>query len=103
MKNIKRKMILTMFFTFMIALTYGYVLAGASSRNANAANKSKYYSSIQLEQGTSLWSLAREYADQDFISHDDYIKEIKQINQLKSDTIHTGQYLTFFYYSEEVK
>lgn len=103
MKNINRKLIFTMILTFIIALTYGSVMAGASSQKEKAAHKYKYYSSIQLQPGTSLWSLASEYADQDIISHDDYMKELKKINCLSSDTIHAGQHLTFFYYSEELK
>lgn len=58
----------------------------------------KYYKSIIIEQGDSLWSIAKEYACDDT---NDYIKEIKQLNGLHSETIHAGQHLIITYYDVE--
>ncbi len=59
----------------------------------------KYYKSIQIQPGDSLWSIAEENRDAHYASTKDYVKEIKQINSLSSDQIHSGQYLTIAYYN----
>lgn len=66
-------------------------------------NMYKYYTSVEVQAGDSLWSIAQEYADIDaYHSYRDYISEVKQINHLTGEDIHAGQYLTVPYYSEEV-
>ena len=63
----------------------------------------KYYTSLEIQSGDTLWSIASRYADEAYISVEDYIKEIKVINHLPSDMIIEGHYLTVFYYSEHYK
>lgn len=58
----------------------------------------RYYTSVQIKEGESLWSIAADYADQSEISISDYIEELKQMNGLQKETIHTGQYLTVVYF-----
>ncbi len=62
----------------------------------------KYYTSVQIGQGDSLWEIAEEYCP-DSASVRDYVKELKSINRLKSDEIQAGSYLTVVYYSDEYK
>lgn len=62
----------------------------------------KYYTSIMIESGDTLWTLAEEYSDDiHYKSTADYIKEVKQINHLSDDNIKTGEYLIVPYYSNE--
>jgi LysM domain. len=63
-------------------------------------NKVKCYSSILIEDGDTLWSIAEEYKPSDSISTKSYIKEIKAINSLSSDTIHSGNYIIVYYYND---
>lgn len=63
----------------------------------------KYYRTVEVKGGDTLWSIADSYSDSDYISKEDYIKEIKKINNISGDTIHSGNYLTISYYSEELK
>jgi len=73
-----------------------------SSSKANAAAERtnyKYYKSIQIESGESLWSIAQKYKTQDFKDISSYIREIKNINNLDSSKIHEGHYLTIPYNS----
>ncbi len=56
------------------------------------SNFEKSFISIEIEEGDTLSSIAEEYAlTPSQVS--DYINEIKNINNLKSDNIHTGCYL----------
>ena len=52
----------------------------------------KSFISIEIEEGDTLTSIAREYAIS-AAQYSDYIDEVKSINNLKSDIIHTGCYL----------
>ncbi|MGN0155573.1 MAG: LysM peptidoglycan-binding domain-containing protein [Lachnospiraceae bacterium] len=59
----------------------------------------KSFMSIEIENGDTLTSIAREYAVSE-AEYTDYIAEVKSINNLKSDTIHAGCYLMIPVYEE---
>lgn len=62
----------------------------------------KYYKSVEVHSGDTLWDIATQYTKAD--SHEvviEYVKELKEINGLNSDTINEGQYLTVAYHSTE--
>lgn len=61
---------------------------------------SRYYKSIQIKSGDSLWSIADEYKENSTMTIEEYVKELRIMNQLKGDTIHTGQYLTVVYFED---
>ena len=63
----------------------------------------KYYTSIQVEEGTTLWDIADEYASSEYEDLEAYIKEVRKINHLNKDTIYAGKYLCIPYYSSEYK
>lgn len=60
----------------------------------------KYYKSVQIQDGDNLWTLARQYKGGGPLSEKEYVQELKQINGLKEDTIHCGQYLTVVYFRD---
>lgn len=58
----------------------------------------KLYKSIQINSGDTLWSIAKEYTDQNYQSVEEYMDELVKINHLSTDLIVEGQYLTVVYY-----
>lgn len=58
----------------------------------------KYYKSIEIASGDTLWDIAKEYMNEDYDSIYAYIDELKDINGLTSDGIQESQYLTVAYY-----
>ena len=62
----------------------------------------KYYKSIVIKDGDSLWSIANEY-NPDKFNTQEYIDEIKELNDLTSETIHAGQHLLIAYYDTELR
>lgn len=59
----------------------------------------KYVKSILIESGDTLWSIAERFTDKEHYDNCfEYIKEIKQMNGLKSDKIQAGNYLMVIYY-----
>ena len=61
----------------------------------------KYYTSISIQPGDSLWSIACRYSDGHYSSIQEYIDELKSINNLTSDTIHAYEYLLVPYFAAE--
>ena len=60
--------------------------------------RERYYTSILIEFGDTLWSIAEKYTDPEYESVQDYVNELKFMNNLTTSDIYTGQYLTIAYY-----
>lgn len=91
-------LLVTLVFTICLSLS-SVVFAGEDKKEQTY----KYYTSVQIESGDSLWSIANKYCTEGNMDISDYIKEIKQINHLTTDNITSGQYLTVIYFSTEYK
>ena len=53
-------------------------------------NMVKGYTYITVAQSDTLWSIAQEYSDEHYNSLYQYIREVKELNGLTSDSIHAG-------------
>ena len=73
------------------------------SKAADSYPTYKYYTSIRIEDGDSLWEIAGRYADTGYESREEYIQELKTVNQLTDTTLRSGQYLMVPYYSGDYK
>lgn len=101
MKFVSSKKILIVI--LIIASTLLYILfTDKDSSDSKASNASeKYFTCITVEEGDSLWSIAGKYMTEEYESTQEYINEVKQINNLTGSTIVTGTSLIVPYY--EVK
>lgn len=62
----------------------------------------KYYKSIEISKGDTLWSIANENFDPEhYSSAYEYINEVKKMNSLTSDTIVAGSHIIVPYYASE--
>ena len=100
-----RKNFLLAVMTICLVFTFSFSISGFLS-NAKAESSPvayKYYKSITISNGETLWSIAKENMDgEHYASVNDYIKELKQVNSLKSDTISYGANIIVPYYSYEL-
>ena len=91
----------------IIIVAFGILLGSSinalASSEKNIASYNKYYVSIRVESGDTLWDIADEYVDGFNIDKTDYISEVCQINEISSDDIHDGDYIVVPYYSKEIK
>ena len=98
-KNIIR---LTAVLVIFAAIVTGVFMVAGSAVRTDASDTrigTKYYRSIVINYGDTLWSLADEYMDPAVYSgHKEYIDEVKKINNLKSDRIKHGAHLIVPYY-----
>ena len=83
----------------LLAMTI--ILSHSLKTNAGERRTSsdRLYSSILIEEGDSLWSIANEYKPAD-VSTQEYIHSLKKINNITSDNIQSGNYLIIYYYEE---
>lgn len=77
---------------------FGFI-SNASSKTDPDTGRVKRYTSVYIEEGDTLWSIAEQYISEEYDGMDSYIRELKQMNHV-SDTIYAGCYLTVSYYAE---
>lgn len=104
-RQLRRRFILfamTVVLVVLLAVSYRAILSHAT---AEGEVQYKYFTSIQIQYGDTLWSIAEEYiADCDaYASAADYVDEVMSINHLRDEKILSGQYLIVPYYSSEFK
>ena len=105
MMNGKRKTQSQRIALFLIIFAIIIVVMGTlflCSQNAQAASAErpyKYYTSVQVKEGDTLWKIADTYITEECGSMADYIAEICLVNHISENDIHVGQYITIPYYS----
>ena len=90
--------------TFVLVISFSFIFFSFRTRAQSSDEEIlyKYYKSVMVEDGDTLWRYADIYGDsQHYDSHDAYIKEVMEMNFLKNDQITSGQYLIIPYYSSE--
>lgn len=85
------------------ATAISFSMVNTAEAGTPESSRYKYYTSIQVEPGSSLWDIAEKYASSEYESLEAYIQEVRQINHLDEDTIYAGSYLCIPYYSSEYK
>lgn len=83
-----------------LSVAFGSILVHAQSEDI--APVYKYYASIEVQYGETLWSIAQKNLDNEhYADTQTYIKEVLRINHLTDEQIVAGQYLIIPYYSSE--
>ena len=96
----RRKVRLAFVVCLVMIMVLSTVIIVDAASGKNAANaKYKYYTSVEIQKGDTLLSIADKYISADYKNKQAYIEEVLEINGLSDDTIHAGQYLTVPYYS----
>ncbi len=94
------------FFVCFIALTILFTLlimffAAVPSFAGAGTEREKLYTSVLIEEGDSLWSIASEHACPEYSDTSKFIREVMSINHLTDeDSIHEGAYLVIPYYAD---
>lgn len=86
----------------ILAILLGTGINAFASSN-DSAEYHKYYTSIQVENGDTLWSIADQYMTGCDMDKQSYIDEVCQLNHLSDDQIHSGDYLIVAYYSTDMQ
>ena len=86
-----------MIIALILSIIAGRKLVSAHDDRKNEPVNFTYYKSID-----TLWNIASAYADEG-TSVKAYIKELKEINHLDSDSIQEGSYLTVAYTDQDFR
>lgn len=94
--------------TFATALLVGIFALSLNAFSSSAQDKDavvtyKYFTSITVEYGDTLYSLAEEYTKGYEVEISHYIEEVQHINHLEDEVIHSGQQIIIPYYSNDLK
>ena len=99
-ENLTTKKLMLIVLTLLVTsvLIFICMTSRANASNAVAARDMKV-KSIEILPGDTLWEIASANYSDEFGSIKNYVKKIKESNQLKTDSIHTGMYLIIPYYN----
>ena len=84
-------MLLTVFALLMIT-------SGTTSAGEEQEVKTKFYTSYDIQQGDTLWSVAEQYMCAEYGSIYDYIDEVRSINHIYGDQLTAGMHICIPYY-----
>lgn len=87
--------IFTVLITCILMLHNGPVLNAQTEHEAT-----KYFTTIEVKAGDTLWDIAQEYGTIGYADTEAYLDEIRSINHIIGDEITSGCYLTIPYYAE---
>lgn len=99
-----RRNILKGMITFALVISFSLLLFTFKVKaQSNAEEISyKYYKSIMISSGSTLWDFADTYADDRYYgSMEEYVHEVMEMNHLNDESITAGQYIILPYYSNE--
>lgn len=88
---------------FAIVITMSCILGKTlvmANEEESPVSCNRYYTTVKVEPGDTLWSIAQTYNQNSGMDIRDYIIELKRINQLLTDEIRAGEYLSIVYFSE---
>lgn len=98
----KRVIFLTLVTVVSIVILLGSSIHALANSNDNRP-VNKYYTSITVENGDTLWDIADTYISGYDVDKADYVNEISQLNNLSDGCIHAGQSIVVAYYTRDVK
>jgi len=100
-ERLVKKAVLICVFACALIFVFGkFALHGKAE--AEKQHKFKYYTSVQLSYGETLWSLSEKYMDEELYTNASYIEEVKSINHIHDeDDVMAGKMLIVPYYSTE--
>lgn len=88
-------------FIAAVIILCGTIHIFASSTDSRPYNK--YYTSVRVEEGDTVWSIADRYITDSQVSKRDYVDEVCRLNSLTDGSVRSGDYIVVAYYSQDIK
>lgn len=106
MKRMRLKFKVRVIFAAAVAaliscMAFGVFFVSAHESTSSDQTVYKYYKSIEIQPGDTLWKIAEETMTSEYHSVPEYIEVLKDMNSLKSDDLEAGQHLIIAYNDTE--
>ncbi len=98
----QKKIVFSICFILAVGLISSIMFGSIKAQAASTETTYKYYTSIRIESGDTLWDIANEYVSDEYADKNEYMNEVCEINHISADEIHAGQYIVVPYYSADV-
>ena len=85
----------------LACLLFGSLFVSAHEDTPDTDTVYKYYKSIEIQPGDTLWDIAESTMTSEYDSVQEYVQVLKDMNNLGSDDIQAGQYLMIAYNDTE--
>lgn len=85
----------------LLLISIGFITKTVTAQRSG--KRVKLITSVEIQAGDTLWSIASAYMSDEYDSINDYIDEIRDSNGMASDEIHTGNYIIVPYYADASK
>ncbi len=92
------KLLLVAIMLFLFGSIFMSNFKGFSPAASASTINVKYFKCVTIGTEDSLWSIANDNISEEYESVEDYIKEVKDINDLKDDKIYCGATLVIPHY-----
>lgn len=83
---------------FVLAVCGFYRLGTVAQADEIPSRREKYFTSIRVEAGDSLWSIAEDYVSPEYENISAYVDELMFMNGMTDSRIYVGDYITVTYY-----
>ena len=103
-KEAKKRLVLCVAGLVLACILSVQLFSVVGHAKGEGEQKFKYYTSVCLNYGDTLWSIADEYMDEEYYDHFTYIAEVKSINHIQNgDDVTAGKMIIVPYYSTEYR
>ena len=97
-----RRNILTLILSIFVIVSISFLSLSTKANDMEHEQSQKYYKSIEISKGDTLWSIANDNFDSAHYKNTrEFVREIKKMNALTSDDIVAGNHIIIPYYSSE--
>lgn len=83
---------------FILVMSFSNIVTASDDKQPTG---NKYFKAVEIEEGDTLWSIAKQNITGEWDSVEEYVKEIRTLNGLATDNIHIGNYISIPYYLPE--
>ncbi len=98
---IKRRIVFISLAVFIFFMSVFFLTQYASA--GESINRHKTFTSVEIQSGDTLWSIATAFYTDDYKNISAYIDEIMKTNKLADENITAGAYLIVPYYTEKTE
>lgn len=103
-RQLRRRMFIV---SFALCLSLAVGLTGfgflSNAQDESHTVSYKYFTSVMVQPGDTLSSIARNYMDDHYDSVDAYITEVRLTNHMLDDDVYAGDFLIVPYYSTDFR